>query len=355
MATIVRRTNKDGSITYLVRVRRKNAPPQTATFPKRSDAKKWAQVTEGTVLAGRHFPSGEATRHTVGELIDRYLREVLPHKRPSTVYGQTYQLRWWKTQLGQRSLADITPPVLVEHREKLARDRSNSTVNRYLAVLSHAFTVAIQDWEWLDHNPVRKVSKPKEPRGRVRFLSDDERERLLASCTKSRNPYLYTVVILALSTGARRGELLGLTWQNIDFPRGTMLLEDTKNGERRVLPLAGHALELMRQHAKERRGDTDLVFPSSTGNKPMRIRDAWEYAVKRAGVKDIRFHDLHHSAASYMLMNGASLAEIGEILGHKSFEMTKRYAHLSESHTRGVVERMNAAIFGKECDQAERM
>ncbi len=99
MATIVRRTNKDGSITYLVRVRRKNAPPQTATFPKRSDAKKWGQVTEGTVLAGRHFPSVEAKRHTVGALIDRYLREVLPHKRPSTVYGQTYQLRWWKTRL----------------------------------------------------------------------------------------------------------------------------------------------------------------------------------------------------------------------------------------------------------------
>jgi len=196
MATIVPRTSKDGKITYLVRVRRKSAPAQTATFTKLSDAKKWAKITEGAVLEGRYFPSTEAKRHTVADMIDRYVCEVLPHKRPSTTYNQRYQLRWWKSQLGHLVLANITPSVVVEYRNQLAQDKSNATVNRYLAIISHTFTVAIQEWRWLDDNPVHNVSKLKEPRGRVRFLSDDERERLLTSCKKSRNPYLYTVVVL---------------------------------------------------------------------------------------------------------------------------------------------------------------
>jgi integrase len=217
---------------------------------------------------------------------------------------------------------------------------------RYLAALSHAFTVAVREWQWLEENPLRKVRKPPESRGRVRFLSDNERQRLLEVCKTSRNPYLYTVVVLALSTGARKMELMKLTWHDIDLLRGIITLHDTKNKERRALPLAGYALDLMRQHAKVRRLDTSLVFPERTGTKPLSIRDAWKHAVKRAEIPDFRFHDLRHSAASYLVMSGASLAEIAEILGHKTLSMVKRYAHLSEQHTAGVVARMNAVIFG---------
>jgi integrase len=194
---------------------------------------------------------------------------------------------------------------------------------------------------------MRQVSKPKEPRGRVRFLADDERQHLLAACKASRNPYLYTVVVLALATGARKGELLGLTWPTVNLQRGTVTLQDTKNGERRTLHLTGIALDLMRQHGKIRRIDSPFVFPDPTGTKPCSIREAWDYAVRRAKIEDFRFHDLRHSAASYLAMNGASLLEIAEILGHKTLSMVKRYAHLSDSHTRRVVERMNAAVFGE--------
>jgi integrase len=131
----------------------------------------------------------------------------------------------------------------------------------------------------------------------------------------------------------------------MDLKRGTITLHDTKNGERRTLHLTGIALELMRQHI--RRIDSPFVFPDPTGTKPASIREAWEHAVKRARIEDFRFHDLRHSAASYLAMNGASLAEIGEVLGHKTLQMTKRYAHLSESHTRSVVAKMNAAVFGE--------
>lgn len=170
MATIVRRTSQDGHGTFLVRVRRKGTPPQTATFSKLSEAKKWAQVTEGAVLEGRHFQTSEAKKHTLTDVTNRYIREVLPHKRASTIPDQARQLRWWQSHLGHYLLADITPAVLVEYRNILTQGRANATVVRYLAALSHAFTVAVREWQWCADNPVRKITKPKEPRGRVRLL-----------------------------------------------------------------------------------------------------------------------------------------------------------------------------------------
>lgn len=345
MANIQKRTIKDGTIVYRVRVRRKGAPLQTATFPRLTDAKKWAQVTEGAVLEGRHFKSAEAKRHTLAEMIDRYLREVLPRKSASSIYMQTLQLRWWKGQLGHRALAEITPPLLAGYREKLAqgerKPRSNATQVRYLAALSHTFTIAVREWQWCEDNPVRKVAKPREPRGRIRCLNDQERQHLLEACQASRNPYLYQVVILALATGARRGELLSLRWPDMDLKRGMLIFHETKNGERRAVPLTGQALTLMQQHAKVRRLNTQLVFPNAAGTKPLSIRDAFNRAVERAGITDFTFHDLRHSAASYLAMSGASMMEIAEILGHKTLAMVKRYSHLSEQHTRSVVERMN--------------
>ncbi len=221
------------------------------------------------------------------------------------------------------------------------------TVLRYLAALSHAFTLAVKEWGWLDDSPMRRVTKPKEPRGRGRFLSDEERERLLDACRTSDNPYIYPVVVLALSTGARKMEILTLHWRDVDFQRQVVTLHTTKNGERRVLPLTGHAWELVQQHAKVRRIDSPFVFPSRKGKKAFDIRRAWESARQQANISDFRFHDVRHSAASYLAMDGASLAEIAEILGHKTLAMVKRYAHLSEAHTAGVVARMNKKIFGR--------
>lgn len=216
---------------------------------------------------------------------------------------------------------------------------------RYLAALSHALTIAMKEWQWIEDSPMRRVLKPKEPRGRVRFLSDEERSRLLSECKNSESPYLYTAVVLALSTGGRRMEILGLSWRCIELDRGVITLHETKNGERRVLPLTGHALDLMKQHAKVRHVNCDLVFPGKSLKTPVDLRTPFETALKRAEIADFRWHDLRHSCASYLAMSGASLAEIAEILGHKTLQMVKRYAHLSEAHTSKVVARMNAKIF----------
>lgn len=354
MANIEKRTTKDGQTTYRVKVRLKGYPSQSATFERLTDARKWAQQTESAIREGRHFKTSEAKKHTLNEAIDRYLQYVMPTK-PKSERCQTGQLTWWKDNLGQYSLADTTPALIAQYRGKLAEgdksgngqaSRSAATVNRYMAILSHVFTIAVKEWGWIEENPLLKVTKMKEPRGRVRFLSDDERKKLLEECKKSDSPCLYIIVVLALSTGARRMEILNLRWQDVDLARGIITLHETKNGERRVLPLAGHALELIKHHAKIRQLNCDLVFPGKSLQNPVDIRTPWETAVKRADIKDFRFHDLRHSTASYLAMNGASLAEIAEILGHKTLQMVKRYSHLSEAHTSKVVTKMNEIIFG---------
>jgi integrase len=365
MAAIQERQGRDGKPVYRVQIRMKGHPAQSATFTRKTDAKRWAAQTEAAMAEGRHFATCEAKRHTLAELLDRYAREVLPNKKAKTQEPQRGQLAWWRARIGERLLSDVTPALIAECRDALlsealpprtrdpskagpARTRGNATVNRYLAILSHAFTVAVKEWGWVESNPLLKVTKPREPGGRVRYLDDDERERLLSVCRESSNPDLYPAVVLALSTGARQAEVMGLTWKRIDLARGTALLDETKNSERRVLPLAGPALALLRERAKVRRIDTDLVFPSKVNpRKPIDLRAPWETALKRASIEDFRWHDLRHSAASYLAMNGASLNEIAAVLGHKTLAMVKRYAHLSESHTAGVVARMNARIFGE--------
>ncbi len=353
MANIEKRIGKDGDLSYRVKVRLKGVPSQHATFERLTDARRWAQQTEAAIREGRHFKTTEAKRRTLGEMIDRYIREILPHK-PKNIKNRTLHLNWWKAELGKYALADVSPALIAEHRDQLANgitcrraQRSSSTVIRYMAALSHVFTIAVKEWGWLDDTPMRKVTKPKEPRGRVRFLSDEERVRLLAACKESGSPYLYQVTVLALSTGGRRMEILGLHWKDIDFVRKVITLHETKNGERRILPLAGHALALIKNLANERPSGCDLVFPGKKLTTPVDIRTPWENALKRAEIIDFKFHDLRHSCASYLAMNGASLAEIAEILGHKTLQMVKRYAHLSDSHTSKVVASMNEKIFGE--------
>jgi integrase len=128
--------------------------------------------------------------------------------------------------------------------------------------------------------------------------------------------------------------------------RKMLTFQQTKNGETRSVPLTGNGFDVLTQHAKVRRLNTSLVFPDRTGTRPLGIRGAFDDAVERAGIADFRFHDLRHTAASYLAMNGASLLEIAEVLGHKTLAMVKRYAHLTEAHTRSVVERTNKAVFG---------
>lgn len=352
MATIQERKAKDGTVSYRVQVRLKGYPTQTASFSRKTDAKKWASNTESAIREGRHFKTIEAKRHTLKDLAKRYIKQNLVNK-PKSFQKQSSQLEWWVEQIGDYTLADITPALVVEQRDKLSNGttvrgtrRNNATVNRYLAALSHAFTIAVREWGWVDSNPVKQIGKLPEARGRVRFLSDDERQRLLEACKTSSCKELYLLVVLFLSTGARRMEILGLRWGDVDLSRRVIILETTKNGESRLLPIQGHAYELLSEYAKVRHLHTELVFPSKhSKDKPLDIRVPWENALKQAEIEDFRLHDLRHSAASYLAMNGATLSEIAAVLGHKTLQMVKRYSHLSDAHTANVVMKMNEKIF----------
>jgi integrase len=351
MAAIQERKTADGKRHYRVLVRLKGHPAQSATFQRKTDAKRWAQQTEAAIREGRYFKTLESGRRTAAEMIDRYLSEVLARKSDKDEAEVRRQLGWWRGSLGEYLLRDVTPSLIGEQRDRLGqsgragRAVSPATQNRYLQVLSQAFTAAVSEWEWLDENPVRKVRRLKEPRGRVRFLSDEERERLLQVCRESSNPRLYPLVLVAVSTGARSGELLALRWPDVDFERRLAVLHDTKNGDRRAIPLAGLALEELKRRSKVRRIDTDLVFANPDGVATF-PRKAWKKALQAADIENFRFHDLRHTAASYLAMTGATLAELAEILGHKTLAMVKRYAHLTEQHTSTVVARMNERMIG---------
>lgn len=350
MASIEQRKGRDGKPCYRVLVRVKGHPTESLTFKRLTDARKWGQNTEAAIREGRHFRNAEAKRHTMKEAIERYVREVLPRK-PRSEVKQASQLEWWKARIGKYVLADVTPALIVEHREALVKDTGPGNANRYMAVLSHLFTICVKEWGWVEDTPFRKIKRLPEPRGRVRFLTDEERKKLLDKCRESTNPNLYDVVVLALSTGCRKNEILTLRWADVDLNRGQFTLLDTKNKTPRAVPLVGYALERMKERSRFRRIDTDYCFPYPTLPKPADVDRDFAKARDDAKIKDFRFHDLRHSAASYLAMNGASLAEIAAVLGHKTLAMVGRYSHLSDAHTSGVVERMTDRIFASESDK----
>jgi integrase len=295
MATIQRRSTRDGHVRYRAQVRIKNQPWVSATFHKRSDATKWARETESAQITGAYAPTPPPLRYRISDAVDRYRCDVLSTKSPDEKKRQWFQLRRWRDLLGDRFVDDVTPGAIARVRDQLMGDPyglAPATVVRYLAVLSHLYTVASSEWEWLESNPVRRVRRPKLPRGRVRFLDKDELSALLSACQQSDHPCLYPIVVLAVSTGMRHGEILGLRWQDVDLVRNRITLEQTKNGDRRSVPLVGRARAVISEYAKVRRIDTPLVFPSRRKpTVPADLRKPWARAVEMAGLEDFRFEE----------------------------------------------------------------
>lgn len=351
MPAIDKRVHPGGKVTYRVRVRMRGVPTQTKSFKTKLEAKAWGQKVESAIRKGKNFPESQARKRKFEDLVNKYIREVLPFK-PKSLEKQTMQLNWWKDQIGDLLLCEVTPAVIAKKRnELLARvtrrgnTRSPSTVNRYLAALSHAFTIAIKEWQWLFDNPVSHISRLKEPRGRDRYLSKEEISTLLHVCSESRNKWLGTIVKLALCTGMRKGEILALTWKDIDFEYNKIYLRETKNNELRVIPVAEIVRGLLNDHLHTKRKGCPYLFPSKDSKKPLDMSRAWQLALKKAEINDFRFQDLRHSCASYLAMAHASTLEIGAILGHKTLAMVRRYSHHSDSSLTVVLNKMNNQLF----------
>jgi len=335
MANIEKRINSDGSTSYRVKIRLKGQTPESASFSRLTDAREWAKKTEAEMKAGRHF--GISKRHTLAELLDRYEKSALPKlKSAETVKAR---LDWWRNIHGKNLLSDLTPDVIAKARDKLkdtpkqrgGGTRSAADVNRTLAALSSACSFAVKELGWLERNPMERVTKGSENKGRVRFLSDDELPAFLKACRESENQHLYLAVVLALTTGGRQSEVMGLRWPQIDLKRRTAMLGDTKNGDARALPLSGEAVALLQERAKVRSLEDDRLFPAKSGSKSpyIDLRAAFASALETAKITDFHWHDLRHTAASYLAMAGTSPLEIAKVLGHRTMAMVARYSHLS--------------------------
>lgn len=352
MGHIRQRALQGGGSRYQAEVRLKGHPTLTAMFDRKSDAKAWIQKVEADIRCGRHQLYSEAKRHTFEEAIDRYFKE----QTVSVV--KRGHLLWWKKELGQLFLHDVRPAVIAEKKQKLLSEptkkgviRSKSTCNRFLATLSHLLAICMKQWEWISENPVKKISREKEPRERTRFLTTDERHRFLEACKQSDNPFLFTFVVLLLSTGCRYNEARCLKWTDIDLFNGKITITKSKNTDMRCVPIRGLALEQLRD-LSSKSCSIGYVFPNSNRTKPIELRRAYRTAIKRSGLKGFRGHDCRHSYATEMLAQGLSLGEIGHLLGHRNVSTTRRYAHLVESRSIDAVSKMSEQIFkdvGNKC------
>lgn len=298
---------------------------------------------------------------TVSALIDLYMAQYTG--RDGT---RSARLDWWRTRIGALRLGDLSDDHLHVELEALARSPgryfagkdvggrpvyrargkplSGATINRYASALGAVLTWAIRRRiapKGFTH-PLQGIELQKESPGRTRFLSEDERERLLQACKASKWPRLYLVVLMALTSGARRGELLGLRWRDVDLAQRVAHVARSKNGDAKTLPLVAGVVDELRRF---KAAPDALVFPARLDpSRPMAIEDRWRQALRAAGIRAFRFHDLRHSCASMLAANGATLLEIGDLLGHRSVSMTKRYSHLTTGHRSALVERVMGGV-----------
>lgn len=348
MASIQKLENR--SKPWQVRVRRRG---QTFIeyFRTKREADAFAAKVEADFDRWAKILGGELRRHTLADLIDDYIKVWTG--KDATLPAR---LGWWKDRFGDRLLAEFntdtvraalaileTEPASRGGRKvtALATPRSSATLNRYKAALSAAFKAGIdRGWFGLQVNPFTGIRDRKESGHRFgRCVEEEELPRLLEACDRStvwRDLGLF--VRLALATGARRGELVGLEWRDVDLKGGSILLRETKNGEDRRVPLLDEVRALLTDHAKVRRLDDPRVFPSAKRETNPPIDKAWSTAKQEAQVENLRLHDLRHSCGSYLARAGASAFQIAAILGHRSGPgLTARYVHLVAEDSREIM------------------
>ncbi len=318
--------SKRGDRQWQARVR-KRGHVATATFETKARAEAWARQVESEIDAGRFHPGRlEAERVTLRAALGRYLNERVPLKKG--IKQNTGIVRaWQRSKLADRPLAAIRASDIAAWRDDKLTESGPQTVVHHLNLLSNLFNVAATDWgmESLT-NPVGRVKKPALPSGRDRRLQLGEEERLLTACDASRSRWLGDMVRLALATAMRQGELVGLTWSDVDLERRTATLRETKNGSTRTVPLSSKAKEVLLSMRLRSDPTAGRVFGVEVGRA---VTHAFAKACREAELIDLHFHDLRHEAIS-RLFERTNLRdiEIASISGHRTMEMLKRYAHL---------------------------
>lgn len=333
---------KSGETRYRTILTKSGKGIKTKTFRRKQDARIWGN--RAVLESQEHVAKGiKPCTIKFSRLADEYMSwwTGKDHDRVRLVL-------WWEKHLGKYLLSDITPE-LIRDTLKPKKSLAPATYNKHLAVLSAILDYAtlLQEddsilEQYIDDNPCKHVRSLKVNNKIVRYLSDEEKPRLLKAA-KNIGGKFYLKVLMALTTGMRKGELERLCWQDIDFDKGLALLADTKNGMPRHTPIPNIIMDELKKH---REIGSSLLFPSSTDpNKPFDYKKQWANCLKAANIKNFRWHDMRHDVASTLARDGKTLKEIAEILGHKSLVSTDRYAHLSTAHKSQVLnDTMSKAI-----------
>lgn len=283
-----------------------------------SDSRKLAERIYAKALTdlqeGRWFEKQKAKSTTFEEMVGKYLQKYYRIRDEHTV-------KKLLPFFGHLTLSDITTELVSDCRDERLKIVKPATVYQELSLMRRMFNVARREWKWLKENPVADLSFSVGNRNaRERWLSVEEEKLLLEKAT---NPeWLRALIIVALHTGMRRGEILNLTWKDIDFVRRVLRVMQSKNGEKRTIPMSQTVSMTLRGSGKV----IDIsgrVFPISVRS----LRDAYDKTLEKAGIKDFRFHDLRHTFATRLVQNGVDLYKVKELLGHKTIVMTMRYAH----------------------------
>lgn len=344
MATLV----KTPAGTWKALIRRQGWPTSVKTFRTKRDAEDWARRTEDEMVRGVYIRRNLPESLTVSDALERYAREIVPLKKPSTQEREGPRIRELNAFFGRYALLAVSPDLVARFRDhRLGQGKSNNTVRLELALLGHLFSTAIKEWHLgLPMNPVAMIRKPNPGAGRTRRLSADEQQRLLAAVDAHSNPMLGWIVRIAIETGMRRSEIMHLHCRQVDLTRRVVRLIDTKNTTQRTVPLNQRATEVFRKALTNttRPKDTPLVFfgePGKDGQRgPYEFWKTWQHIRRQLGLQDLHFHDLRHEAVSRLVELGLSDQEVAAISGHKSMQMLRRYTHLRAEDLVGRLDRV---------------
>lgn len=311
---------------WQAQVRRRGMKPRCKSFDTKLEAEKWARDLEAQVDRFGAAPDTKILESTtLGQLLERYQREVSPLKRGSVQEIQRIDVLR-RHDLAYRTMIGLSQQDIASFRDERLQTVAPSTTVRELAILSHVLEVAMRDWGLpLAKNVVKLVRRPVIRNERSRRLTGNEEQRLLDACDSGKIPFLKTLLILAIETGMRRGELLGLKWTDFSHNRRVLSLALTKNGSGRDVPLSQRAFEALiawRQHPDI---DPSTIFPMRAGT----LEQAWRRILARSGVTALRFHDLRHEGVSRLFERGLNVIEVSAVSGHKELRMLKRYTHLA--------------------------
>ena len=301
-------------------IEKKGFPRISRTFDTKSEAEIWAATVESEIGRGVFISRKEAENTTLSEALDRYEREISSskkgHRREKT------RISVWKTHpLAKRFLASIRGSDMASYRdERMKAGYASNTIRLELAIISHLFEIARKEWgmEGLT-NPVKSIRMPSPPAGRDRRLQPGELEKILESLSEE----MGQVVRFALETAMRRGEIAGMTWDMVDLKKRTVMLPDTKNGQKKIVPLSSVALTILKDRLSTRRIDEEVWNIGLDA-----ISQNFANACQKAGISGLHFHDLRHEATSRLFENGFNPMEVSAITGHKTLQMLKRYTHL---------------------------